>query len=159
MTFGIHHRNGESGTSAAGRGYLRVPDGDSTVAPRRSVMLVDDDPTLRTLLRLTLPSDDFDVTEAADGTEALERIDEETPDLVVLDWNMPECTGGEVLAELDRRGADIPVIVLTAERDPENLAVARSLGAAAFLTKPFSPLRLLDAIERLVADRAPNQPA
>ena len=122
-------------------------------------MLVDDDSTLRTLLRLTLPRDDFDVTEAADGMEALERLAEETPDLLVLDWNMPGRTGGEVLAEVARRGVEIPVIVLTAERDIRTLAVARSLGAAAFLTKPFSPLRLLDAIERLVAHRSPNQPA
>ncbi len=122
-------------------------------------MLVDDDPTLRTLLRLTLPGDDFDVTEAADGAEALERLDEQPPDVVVLDWNMPRCSGGEVLVELKRRGIEIPVVVLTGERDVAKVAVARSLGAAAFLTKPFSPLRLLDAIERLVADRAPNQPA
>ncbi len=122
-------------------------------------MLVDDDPTLRTLLRLTLPGDDFDVTEAADGTEALERLEQQPFDVVVLDWNMPRCSGGEVLVELKRRGMEIPVVVLTGERDVAKVAVARSLGAAAFLTKPFSPLRLLDAIERLVADRAPNQPA
>lgn len=122
-------------------------------------MLVDDDATLRTLLRVTLPSDGFDVVEAADGAEALQLLDERPPDLVVLDWNMPERSGAEVLAELKRRDARVPVIVLTAERDKRPRAVARMLGADEFLTKPFSPLRLLDAIERLIADGAPNQTA
>ena len=159
MTFGNGDGNGASGTKAAASGYLRLHAPGSADAPRRSVMLVDDDPTLRTLLRLTFPDDDFDVIEAADGAEALERLREKPPDVVVLDWNMPGRSGGEVLLELKRRGADIPVIVLTGERDVAKVAVARSLGAAAFLTKPFSPLRLLDTIERLVADRASNQPA
>jgi CheY-like chemotaxis protein len=158
MTFGSQDRNGASGTKTATGGHLRFRAGFGD-ARRPSVMLVDDDPTLRTLLRLTLPSDDFDVTEAADGTEALERLEQQPFDVVVLDWNMPRCSGGEVLVELKRRGADIPVVVLTGERDVAKVAVARSLGAAAFLTKPFSPLRLLDEIERLVADSAPNQPA
>ncbi len=122
-------------------------------------MLVDDDATLRTLLRVTLPSDGFEVVEAADGAEALQLLDERPPDLVVLDWNMPERSGAEVLAELKRRDALVPVIVLTAERDKRPRAVARMLGADEFLTKPFSPLRLLDAIDRLIADRAPNQTA
>jgi DNA-binding response OmpR family regulator len=125
-------------------------------ANRSVVLLVDDDPTFRTLLRLTLPSDGFEVMEAADGAEALHLLDEQAPDVVVLDWNMPERSGGEVLAELRRRGSEVPVIVLTAERDAEPRAVARQLGADEFLTKPFSPLRLLDAIERLIADRSPN---
>ena len=122
-------------------------------------MLVDDDPTLRNLLRLTLPSDSFDVTEAADGAEALQLLDERPPDLMVLDWNMPGRSGEEVLAELRRSDAGVPVIVLTGERDEQPRVVARRLGADAFLTKPFSPLRLLAAIERLIADRSPNQPA
>jgi DNA-binding response OmpR family regulator len=122
-------------------------------------MLVDDDATLRTLLRVTLPSDGFEVIEAADGAEALQLLDEQLPDLVVLDWNMPERSGAEVLADLKRRDASVPVIVLTAGHDDRRRAVARTLGADEFLTKPFSPLRLLDAIERLIADRLPNQPA
>ncbi len=159
MTFGNRDGNGASGTKAATGGYLRLRGPGSGDAPRRSVMLVDDDAMLRTLLRLTLPDDDFDVTEAADGAEALAAVAERAPDVVVLDWNMPRCSGGEVLVELKRRGVDVPVIVLTGERDVAKIAVARSLGAAVFLTKPFSPLRLLDTIERLVADRASNQPA
>lgn len=122
-------------------------------------MLVDDDATLRTLIRVTLPSDGFEVVEAADGAEALQLLDERPPDLVVLDWNMPERSGAEVLADLKRRDARVPVIVLTGERDKRPRAVARMLGADEFLTKPFSPLRLLDAIDRLIADRAPNQTA
>jgi DNA-binding response OmpR family regulator len=143
---GVHAPRGPGGRARRGR-------------TRDIVMLVDDDATLRTLLRVTLPTDGFEVIEAADGAEALQLLDEQLPDLVVLDWNMPERSGAEVLADLKRRDASVPVIVLTAGHDDRRRAVARTLGADEFLTKPFSPLRLLDAIERLIADRLPNQPA
>ncbi len=152
------HRNGAReghGPRGPERGRESRPDGEG----RKLVMLVDDDASLRTLVRVTLPPDAFDVIEAADGLEALELLEEYVPDVVVLDWNMPGRSGGEVLAELDRRHANLAVIVLTAERQPQYRAFARSLGADEFLTKPFSPLQLLSTIERLVAHRLANQPA
>ncbi len=154
------HPHRRPGAAENGVHASRGPGGRARHRTTRDiVMLVDDDATLRTLLRVTLPSDGFDVIEAADGAEALQLLDEQLPDLVVLDWNMPERSGAEVLAALKRRDASVPVIVLTAGHDERRRAVARTLGADEFLTKPFSPLRLLDAIERLIADRSPNQPA
>ena len=119
------------------------------------IMLVDDDDTIRTLLRLTLPAEGFEIVEARDGQEALELVGARVPDLVVLDWNMPERSGEEVLASVKRAHAGVPVIVLTGERQPRHRATAESLGADEFLTKPFSPLQLLGAIERLLR-RAPG---
>lgn len=114
------------------------------------MMLVDDDPALRGLLRVTLPSEGFDVVEAAGGDEALALASEKAPDLVLLDWTMPGLSGGEVLRELKREHPELPVIVLTARREPRYRAEAESLGADTFLTKPFSPLELLETIERLL---------
>jgi len=115
------------------------------------VVIVDDDDEIRELLLRTLPIDGFELLEARDGREALALIARETPDLVLLDWNMPNASGGDVLAELARRKLDVPVIVLTANDDPRLRQVAETHGADVFLAKPFSPIELLRAIERLLA--------
>jgi DNA-binding response OmpR family regulator len=115
------------------------------------VMIVDDDASVRALLRMTLPADGFDVVEAGDGEEALALLDQSVPDLVLLDWVMPGASGEAVLRELKGRRPDVPVIVLTAEQEPRYRELADSLGADTFLTKPFSPLQLLGELERLLA--------
>jgi DNA-binding response OmpR family regulator len=124
------------------------------VTPCR-VMLVDDDDSLRTLLRATLPKDGFEIVEARDGQEALDLLTDAVPHVVVLDWKMPERSGEEVLEAVKRLHPALPVIVLTAETDSRHRSVAESLGADEFLTKPFSPLQLLGSIERLTT-RAPG---
>ena len=119
-------------------------------APRRAIVVADDAPELRALLLLTLPDSDFDVREAGGGAAALELVDADPPGLVVLDWNMPGIPGAEVLQELKRRLPDLPVIVLTAEPRASERQRAEELGADAFLSKPFSPIELLETIERLL---------
>ena len=115
------------------------------------VMLVDDDETTRTLLRMTLPQDGFDIVEAGDGEDALERLgDGAVPDLIVLDWKMPARSGAEVLATVKERHPDLAVVVLTAEKNAASRERAHELGADAFLTKPFSPLELLGVVERFL---------
>lgn len=115
------------------------------------VVIVDDDDEIRELLLRTLPTDGFELLEARDGREALELLSRETPDLILLDWNMPNASGGDVLAELARRQLDVPVIVLTANDDARLRQVAETHGADLFLAKPFSPIELLRAIEQLLA--------
>jgi CheY-like chemotaxis protein len=121
----------------------------------RRVLIVDDDPSVRNLLRMTLPVDGFEIVEAENGEEALSLIEGAVPDLVLLDWAMPGLSGGDVLAELKRRRPELPVIILTAEADPRFRAVSESLGVEAYLTKPFSPLQLLSEVERLLSPEPP----
>jgi two-component system, OmpR family, phosphate regulon response regulator PhoB len=128
------------------------------VTPYR-ILIADDDESVRSLLRATLPEDDYEVLEAGDGSEALELIGRQPPDLVLLDWNMPRRSGAQVLEELKRRHPGLPVVVLTAEHQAPHRALAEALGVDVFLTKPFSPLQLLDTIERLLPDRGADEPA
>jgi CheY-like chemotaxis protein len=116
-----------------------------------SILLVDDDEELRELIRATVPTDGFNLLEARDGAEALDALERELVDLVVLDWQLPRRSGADVLRELKLRQPELPVIVLTAEIDPRHRATAESLGAEVFLTKPFSPLELMGQIERLLS--------
>jgi CheY-like chemotaxis protein len=113
------------------------------------ILLVDDDVFIRRLLRRTLPTHQFEIAEASDGEIALDLIEAQRPELVLLDWQMPATPGSDVLARLQERHPGLPVVVLTT--DGTQRAEAMRLGATAFLTKPFSPLGLLETIESLLA--------
>ena len=121
------------------------------MTPRR-IMIVDDDESVRSLLRMTLAEDEYEIDEATDGEDALRLLERAVPDLVLLDWKMPERHGSLVLDELKRRYPQLPVIVLTAEIAEHHRSLAEALNVDVFLTKPFSPLELLETIERLLGE-------
>jgi len=121
------------------------------MTPRR-IMIVDDDESVRSLLRMTLAEDEYEIDEATDGEQALRLLERAVPDLVLLDWKMPERHGSLVLDELKRRYPQLPVIVLTAEIAEHHRSLAEALNVDVFLTKPFSPLELLETIERLLGE-------
>ena len=113
------------------------------------ILLVDDDPALRTLLRTTFEVADVAVVEAADAVAARRKIRRARPDVIVLDINMPGTTGLELCAELKSGPAtrDIPIVLLTGSEG--GAEAAKRAGANAFVRKPFSPLELLSVAERL----------
>lgn len=113
------------------------------------VVVIDDDAHLRRLLRATLDASAFHVVEASDAAEAIALLDP-LPALVVLDWHLPGAAGADVLRELKQADPALPVVVLTGDARNGERVIADSLGADAYLTKPFSPLELLNTIERLV---------
>jgi putative two-component system response regulator len=114
------------------------------------LLLVDDDQSLRDLLRTTFEVFDIEVDEAESGEAALERIAHRRPDVIVLDVNMPGMSGLEVckLLKTNEATADIGIVLLTGSEggSAEN---AEAVGADSFLRKPFSPLELLAVTERL----------
>ena len=114
------------------------------------ILLVDDDPALRTLLKTTFEVADVAVVEAEDAAAARRKISSARPDVIVLDINMPGTTGLELCAELKAAPAtrDIPIVLLTGSEGGTH-AAAKKAGADAFVRKPFSPLELLAVTERL----------
>ncbi|MBI4504755.1 MAG: response regulator [Chloroflexi bacterium] len=123
----------------------------------RKLLIADDDPTLRNLVRTTLESDEYEILEAGTGDEALAVARAERPQLVLLDVQMPGLTGFAVCRELkaDPETRDTIVVMLTSRSQEADLAEGRAAGADEYLTKPFSPLRLLRLVEsvlRLSAD-------
>lgn len=102
----------------------------------RTILVVDDEPSIRLLVARGLTAEGYEVVEAADGRQALERFDEAAPDLVVLDVVMPELGGWEVLAEVRRRG-ETPVIMLTHDQDERARIHGLDMGADDYLGKPF----------------------
>ncbi|HUY48560.1 MAG TPA: response regulator transcription factor [Streptosporangiaceae bacterium] len=104
----------------------------------RRVLVVDDEPHIRAVLRGYLEADGFAVSEAADGEAALRRLREDAPDLVLLDVMMPGIDGLEVLRQL-RAFSDVYVILVTARAEEVDKLVGLGVGADDYVTKPFSP--------------------
>ena len=116
------------------------------------VLVVEDEAPLATLLRYNLEKQGFRVDEAADGQEALTRIGEETPDLVLLDWMLPTLSGIEVCRQIRRRPEtrDLPVIMLTARADDQDAVRGLNTGADDYITKPFNMDSLFARIRALL---------
>ncbi len=121
--------------------------------PRHKILITDDDPVIIELLQVNLEFEGYDVITAADGLEAVERAARDTPDLVILDIMMPRMDGWTARAEMlkDPRTAEIPVIFLSARAQQADLRKGYESGVAAYVTKPFEPVELLDLIEQILA--------
>jgi DNA-binding response OmpR family regulator len=125
------------------------------VSGGRKILVAEDEPHIRRILSTLLEAASFDVDMASDGREALERLRSDAPyDLLVTDLMMPHYDGLEVLAALRKMEsrADLPVVMLTAKGQDADRDRALSLGAREFLTKPFSPKKLLARIHQLLDD-------
>jgi two-component system KDP operon response regulator KdpE len=123
------------------------------VPPKDNIILVvDDESRMVRFVRMNLELEGFQVAEASNGVEALEKVRDELPDLVVLDVMMPEMDGFETLARL-REISTVPVIMLTVKGDEEDRIRGLELGADDYVTKPFSPRELASRI-RAVLRRA-----
>jgi len=107
------------------------------------VLVVDDDPTVSDVVRRYLEQDGSRVRLAADGLTALAAVDEERPDLVVLDLMMPGLDGLEVCRRLRDRMPDLPVVMLTALGEESDRVLGLEVGADDYVTKPFSPRELV----------------
>jgi len=114
------------------------------------VLVVDDDPGLRELIRVSLSLDGYTVREAASAEEALAAIEDTAPDLVLLDVVMPGVDGWQMLQRMQERHGSIPVIMFSGQVDPEAAADAESRGARGFVGKPFDPQQLIERAKQLV---------
>jgi two-component system KDP operon response regulator KdpE len=120
------------------------------VDPRSiAVLVVDDEPRLVDVVRMNLELEGYRVLEAYDGHEALEKLKQDLPDLVVLDVMMPELDGFETLRRI-REVSSVPVIMLTVRQEESDRIRGLEIGADDYLTKPFSPRELQTRIKALL---------
>lgn len=119
------------------------------------ILVVDDEPDVRTLCKINLEYEGYEVIEASDGLSALDLIGKEHPDLVILDIMMPEMDGWQVLEKLksEEGTVSIPVVLLTAKADEASQLRGWEKGAADYLTKPFSPIALSRYVERVLSGK------
>lgn len=122
----------------------------------KKILLAEDDPFLIDLYTHKLSSENFAVFSAINGREALEMIDANNPDLILLDISMPELTGWEVLEKikLQERTKDIPVIMLSNHNERSDIDKAISMGASDYLEKAcFTPQEVLEVVNKFIGEK------
>jgi two-component system response regulator AtoC len=130
---------------------LDAPEASSIPAATtedRRILVADDDPDIRVLLKTFLEDEGYTVSEAANGQDALDGVRSGSYDLVLLDMRLPGMTGMDVLKQLREKQGDVPVILITAYGSPNIAIQASSLGAYSFITKPFELDDVLLTISR-----------
>ncbi len=128
-----------------------------TPMAHKRILVVDDEPRMVRFIRLNLEHDGFQVSEAANGTQALERLRNDLPDLVLLDVMLPDMDGFEVL-EMMREFSSVPVVMVTAKGEEDERVRGLELGADDYVTKPFSPRELVSRIRAVMRRLEGPQP-
>ena len=116
------------------------------------VLVVDDSPTFRQVVKLALQKSGFEVAEAGDGLQALQSLGDRKLSAIVCDLNMPQMNGFEFVAKLKQSPTHkfVPVIMLTTESRAEYKDQGRAVGVRAWMVKPFQPTQLVDALKRVI---------
>ncbi len=117
--------------------------------PRHRILVVDDEPRMIRFIRMNLELEGYQVSEAPNGFEALNKVRDDLPDLVILDVMMPDMDGFETLRLL-REVSQVPVIMLTVKADEEDKVRGLELGADDYVTKPFSPKELSSRVKAVL---------
>lgn len=122
------------------------------MAGKKKVLLVDDEVDFVDVVRTRLEANNFEVVTAYDGEEALEKVKEKMPDIIILDVMMPKINGFDVCRKLkgDQNYKEIPIIMLTAKFQTSDIKFGAAMGANAYITKPFEPQVLLDKMRELL---------
>ena len=116
----------------------------------KTVLVVDDEPSVRRLVTATLAGGNYVIVEARDGNEALQLARQHRPDMILLDVSMPGVDGIDVCRQIKADSAlrNATIVILTAQAHADVRQRATAVGADVFLTKPFSPLQLLGLVEQ-----------
>ena len=122
----------------------------------KRVLIADDEPGIRRLIRMTLESDDYEIIEATNGDEALELARRHKPALILLDVMMPRRGGFEICRDLktDPDTASITVVMLTARAQESDQSEGRDAGADHYVMKPFSPVALMRKVDEILQQQA-----
>lgn len=119
---------------------------------KKRILLVDDEEDLRKMLKFRLEAVNYDVSEAADGQEGLDKARSLNPDLIILDLMLPKIDGFKIcrMLKFDEKYKHIPVIMFTARAQEKDKKIGKEMGADAYITKPFEPGVLLGKIKELL---------
>jgi excisionase family DNA binding protein len=135
--------------------FLAGSRGGGSGTAQALVLIVDDDPQLRELVRVSLEADGYAVRQAGSAQEGLAALEEEPPDLVLLDVMMPQVDGFEMLRRMQEQHGvgSVPVIMFSGKVDEETASLAAREGAQAFIGKPFDPQQLIESTKQLLSRR------
>jgi twitching motility two-component system response regulator PilG len=152
----VNHMAMDATTSSFEKNITEDPgetaDSESLSSEKKKVLVVEDSSTTRKVIAITLGQKGYEVTEARDGLEALSRLNEEKPDLILLDIILPKMDGYKILSIIKSNAVfkDIPVIMLTSRDGFMHKVKGKLAGSAEYLTKPFDPKVLVQTIEKYI---------
>ena len=123
-----------------------------------TILVVEDEPAIQELISVTLVRNGHEVRRAATASDAYQALTEALPDVILLDWMLPDAPGPSITRRLrsDARTRDIPIIMLTARAGEDDKVAGLQSGADDYITKPFSPRELEARIQAVLRRRAPN---
>ena len=117
----------------------------------KKILVIDDSETIRQQVKHALAATGYEIIEAVDGIDGLEKLRAVTDlDLALCDVNMPRMNGLDMIAEVQRTGPKIPILMLTTEGQPSLIRRAREAGAKGWIVKPFKPELLVAAVTKLI---------
>lgn len=121
----------------------------------KRILVVDDEVQLVEMIKMRLEAAGYAISTAYDGQAALEKAKKDKPDIIILDLMLPKMDGYKVcgLLKNDTRYSGIPIILFTAKAQEEDVALGKSLGADAYITKPFDPKLLMTKIKELLGEQ------
>jgi len=123
------------------------------------ILLVEDEKPIRSMLQFALSKEGYSILEAGNGVEAESVIESNTPDLILMDWMLPDISGVEIIKILKQRNdcKNIPIIMLTARTEESHKVTGLEAGADDYITKPFSPLELIARIQAILRRNSINK--
>jgi DNA-binding response OmpR family regulator len=144
------HRAARSGVRSACADWPRDWRLVAPMAAPHQILIVEDEPRVSEFIRDALMGIGYAVEVASGGADALDKVSRHAPDLVLLDLNLPDMPGFEVLDRLRARSFTVPVVIVSGNTDSLMAEAARALGAVDYVTKPFELQRLIQAVETVV---------
>lgn len=124
------------------------------MSEQNRILVVDDDEGVREYVDAVLTRAGLEVVCAHDGAHGMKALDDRSPDLVLLDLAMPDASGLDLLRRIKQSHGDLPVVMLSGQGEPANVVESIRQGAADFVSKPFEPERLQDAVARALEVRS-----
>jgi len=123
------------------------------MSPGKKILLVEDEPEFRLALRMRLEANGYDIIEADDGIKGLDAVRQQNPDLIILDVMLPRMNGFKLarLLKYSAKYKNVPLMMLTVMSQESDWKMGRSVGADAYMTKPYQPQELLNTISTLVS--------
>ena len=118
----------------------------------KRILIVDDETAIHNILKFILVKNGYKVRVAKNGEDALKKIEEESPDLLMIDVMMPKMSGYDVCERLKEKGifGQFPIIMLSAKSQEEDIKKASSLGISCYITKPFSPISVINKVKEIL---------
>jgi two-component system, chemotaxis family, chemotaxis protein CheY len=126
--------------------------GENEVSMHKRILAVDDSVSVRRMVSFTLIREGYDVVEAANGEDAIKRLDSDKIDMVITDLNMPRMNGLELLKKVREDPAKkfMPIIMLTTESDRDTVLEGKASGVTGWIIKPFTPDKLIEVVKRVM---------